>query len=65
MNYVETELPVTLDEQRELSVLLEAGVVLTPTAGRLQLHPLTLTAATDVMLTRRVGGSDGVLQQVT
>lgn len=48
---VEAELPVTVDKQGELPVLLKARVVLAPTTGRLQLHPLTLTASTDVMLT--------------
>lgn len=48
---VETELPVTVDEQGQLPVFLKAGIVLTPTTGWLQLHPLTLTAPTDVMLT--------------
>ena len=65
MSYIEAELPVALNKQGELFVLLEAGIVLTAAARRPDLHLLAFTAQADIMLTLLMCGGDGILKQFT
>jgi len=65
MSDIETELPVALHQQRELFVLLEAGVILTAAARRPELHLLAFAAQADIMLTLCMRRGNGILEQFT
>lgn len=65
MSYIEAELPVGLHQQRELFVLLEAGIVFTAVAWWLDLHLLAFTAQADIMLTLWMCWGNRILEEFT